>query len=269
MATSLKTFPKNKFNVIIIDDEKPAIEILKNLISNFYTDLEVLYSTTNPVEAVEMINNFDFDILLLDIKMPKLNGFELLHKISDRTFHLVFTTAHDKFALHALRANAIDFLLKPIGIRELDQCIKKIRLIGKLNSLKPSGREFNKLQRLNLLNTLKAESKYQSTITINNGFNYHIINTEDIIRVESSEKGIRLYTKNKLSLYSDQTLKDFEHILNPEHFIRSHISHLINKNYIRSFWLKRTGEAHMLDGATIPISARRKKEFLEKINYER
>src|SRR5471030_515650 len=103
-------------HAVIIDDEIYGVKSLELLIQKFVEDVKVVATTTNPVEGIDIINNYRPDIVFLDISMPVLDGFQLLENLNYKKFCLVFTTAHREYGLKALRKNAIDYLLKPVDI---------------------------------------------------------------------------------------------------------------------------------------------------------
>ena len=135
---------------IIVDDELIGINTLKVLIEKYTNDVNVITTATEPELAIEAINNYKPDILFLDINMPKMNAFELLEKLIFKEFKLVFTTAHKEFALKAIKNKAQDYLLKPIDIDELKNCINTINFDIK---------KTNKTQKNNYPNTIELTVK--------------------------------------------------------------------------------------------------------------
>src|SRR3954466_7376140 len=99
---------------IIIDDEQKGIDTIKILCGKYIPEINIVAESTKPMEAITLIENYKPEIVFLDIQMPGLDGFELLEKLNWQQFNLVFTTAHQEYALKALKNNAIDYLLKPI-----------------------------------------------------------------------------------------------------------------------------------------------------------
>src|ERR1700743_2611341 len=114
------------YRVIIIDDELIGINTLKAFIEKYITGIRIVATSTEPEEGIKLIEDYRPDIVFLDISMPKMNGFELLEKLNYKNFKLVFTTAHEEYALKAIKNKAFDYLLKPIDKDELKQCIANI-----------------------------------------------------------------------------------------------------------------------------------------------
>src|ERR1700758_4857450 len=115
------------YRAIIIDDELIGVNTLKILIEKYTTSIiRVVATSTEPENGIKLIEDYRPDVVFLDISMPKMNGFELLEKLTYKDFKLVFTTAHEEYAIKAIKNRAYDYLLKPIDIDELKQCIERI-----------------------------------------------------------------------------------------------------------------------------------------------
>lgn len=110
---------------IVIDNETWAVKGLVFLLEKYCPNVEVVDVATNALDGVKLINKLRPNIIFLDIEMPKLNGFEVLEKIADRSAHVVFITAHDFYAFQAIKHNPVDYLLKPVGPKELVEVVKK------------------------------------------------------------------------------------------------------------------------------------------------
>src|SRR6218665_2377887 len=128
---------------VIIDDEKKGIDSLSILIQKFAEDVKVVAHTTQAADAIELIESYRPEIVFLDIQMPGMNGFEILEKLKQRNFCLVFTTAHEEYALKALKNNAVDYLLKPIGRDDLKLAMERIR--ERLSGSEPEKADYEKL----------------------------------------------------------------------------------------------------------------------------
>ena len=115
-------------NVIIVDDESRSISFLVKLIKEIDKTIEVVATAMNINDAVSKINKFQPDFILLDIKMPGESGFDLFDKLEEINFYTIFTTAHDEYAISAIKCGALDYLLKPINIEELKQAISRVSI---------------------------------------------------------------------------------------------------------------------------------------------
>lgn len=234
-----------KLTAIIVDDELHGRENLKLIIKNYCPEIEVKGSADDVVSAIALVKNYMPDVVFLDINMPVLDGFDFLKEFEDRKFMVVFVSAHEEFGINAVKVGAEDYLLKPINIKELKLCVKKLLAIkDKKNSTK-SVSENNKL-----------------IISDSRGFN--ILNIEDILRLEADGCYTTIVSKDKNSVIS-RTLKDFEASLPKEYFFRIHKSHLINLKYIKDYSNFSGNFVTMTDGSKVEISRRKTPEFIQRV----
>ena len=118
--------PEIMLQILLVDDEKDALEALEWKLNNYIDNIEVT-TCNSPVEAIDIINETKPDVVFLDIQMPEMDGFTMIEKLENRDFNLIFTTAHDEFALKAIKVSAIDYLLKPVDKDELLASMEKIQ----------------------------------------------------------------------------------------------------------------------------------------------
>jgi len=111
---------------LIVDDELSGRENLKTLIESYCTEIKVIGTASSAIEAKNMIAYLSPDVIFLDINMPVLDGFDFLERVDSSKFMVVFVTAHAEYAIRAIKAKAIDYLLKPINIKELQQAVKRL-----------------------------------------------------------------------------------------------------------------------------------------------
>lgn len=249
--TALKT--------IIVDDEHHCRENLSQLISEYCPELEVISIAKSVPEARQLIEALKPQVVFLDIKMPGQDGFALLEHFSERDFSIVFTTAHDEFALRALKEGAIDFLEKPINIEELEQCSKKL-LQNRAQSHELSADALKELFKLGNMKDLD-----KTTIPTTDGF--IIVNSADIVRLEASESYTRIFLSNEERYMSSKNIKVFERNLNPSIFFRTHKSHIVNMLYhLKGFSRTDGNVALMSSGYRVPISRRKLPIFLQRAN---
>jgi two-component system LytT family response regulator len=189
--------------------------------------------------------------------MPRGNGFDLLESVPERNFEVIFVTAYNQYAIKAFKYSAIDYILKPIDIDEFIKALEKAHQ----NCLK--------LHRINsnydcLLENIKTP--FPSKIALATLDNMEYISVSDIIRIEASGSYSKVFTKDNHSIMVSKSMKDFQDILEPEKFFRSHNSHIINMNHVRKFWFRDGGYLEMADKSNVPISRRKKEEFLSIMN---
>lgn len=235
-----------KITALIVDDELHGRENLKTIIELYCSEVKILGIANSAVEAKKLVTIHNPDVVFLDINMPVLDGFDFLADFDQRNFMVVFVSAHEEFGIKALKAGAVDYLLKPINIKELKQTIKKLISILDKNVKSESIQDNEKL-----------------VLPASHGFNVFIIN--DIIRMEAEGCYTKVITMDKKSIIVSRTLKDFEDTLPKEKFCRIHKSHLINLNHIKDYSKISGNLVTMTDGSKVEISRRKSAEFILKI----
>ncbi|MBL7729845.1 MAG: response regulator transcription factor [Chitinophagaceae bacterium] len=240
--------------ILIVDDEPSARTVLEKLIERHIAGNKEIRSCASPEEALQVINDYNPTLLMLDIEMPHMNGFDLLNKIGHWDFDVIFTTAYDKYAIKAIRFSALDYLLKPIDIIDLQNAINR-HIVRK--EFKPKQQE----QLVgNLISNLKepdADSFKLALSTMEGLFFFH---PKDIIRCEGESNYTRFYFPDRKPLLVSRTMKEFEEILADHNFIRVHKSHIVNKKFIRH--LDREDLLWLTDGSNIAVSRRKKEEVM-------
>lgn len=247
-------------HAVIIDDEKSGIKSLELLLNKFTDDVKIVASTTNPEEGIELINRYRPDIVFLDIYMPQINGFELLDKLTFKGFHLIFTTAHNEHGLQALKANAFDYLLKPIDWQELKIAVDKVREEIKKNFKVPE-----------LMATIKDIFEKQNLkimLPTKTGIEYVL--ADEIIYIEAHSNHCDIQLKNGNCLLVARSLKDYESQLCTENavFFRIHNSFIVNINYVMRYVKEDGGYLTMSNNKHIPVSKNRKERFFKLLNLE-
>jgi two-component system, LytTR family, response regulator len=235
-----------KLTAVIVDDELHGRENLKLIIENYCPDIDIKDCADSVVTATTMVKKYLPDVVFLDINMPVLDGFDFLNEFTDRQFMVVFVSAYEEFGIDAVKVGAVDYLLKPINIKELKLCVKK-------------------------LITLKEKSKDDSSIInreklvipASHGFN--VIPIADIIRLQADGCYTTIITKNKKQHLISRTLKDIEASLPSEIFFRIHKSSLINLSYIKDYSNLSGNFVTMTDGSKIDISRRKAPEFIKRV----
>jgi two-component system LytT family response regulator len=191
--------------------------------------------------------------------MPVMNGFLMLQHLTFKNFELIFTTAYDHYAIKAIRFSALDYLLKPIEIEDLQAAVRRAE--EKRN--KPASSQQLEL----LLENLVSKKNVHRRIAIPTTNGLQFIKVDDIIYLEASVNYTHLYLTGKNKYTVSRTLKDFEDILSEETFLRIHNSFIINKNYVEKYIRGEGGQVVMSNGVVLDVSKRKKAEFLKAIGY--
>lgn len=247
------------YKTIIIDDEQNCIEVLETLIKENFNDLHIDATFNSSKKALEYLKIHQPDLVFLDIQMPFINGIELLEKLENFNFHVVFTTAFDQYAIKAIKLSAIDYLLKPIDEELLKETINKFRkLKGEVNM---------KDQIQNLLfqytqHTSGANGIASSKISVPFQDKIMLYDTHEIVYCQSNDNYTHIKLKSGEKILVSKTLKHFEDILLPFGFIRPHHSYIINRSFIEQYNKKDGGFIILTDGSSIPISRTKRDEIM-------
>ena len=239
---------------LIIDDEKNAIEVLELQLSRFCKNVQVLATAQGGIQGIELIRKHQPDLVFLDIEMPHKNGFDVLNETKDCRYKVIFTTAYDQFAIRAFKFSALDYLLKPIDIRELQEAVEKAAIKDEQGSLD------EKLQVL--ISQLQAPVR-QERIALPVADGMQFFHTDEILRCESESNYTHISLTNGKRITIAKTLKEVEESLRGVDFYRIHQSHLVNMNHISKVVKGEGGYVVMKDGTTITISRNKKEAFLD------
>lgn len=239
---------------IVVDDEFYCRNNLKMILDDFCPEIEVVGMAESAEQARALIRQQQPDLVFLDIKMPKEDGFSLLQSIPERRFSVVFTTAHSEFALNAFKANAVDYIEKPIHIDDLKNAINKVMRFQVPNPK----------QELEKQGHLQIDSDRISLAT-RDGF--MMVKNEEIIHLEASDNYTMIYMTDSRKFLSCKNIKVYEESLNNTVFYRVHKSHIINiAHHLKAFARSQGNIAILTNGKQIPVARRKLTDFLERIN---
>lgn len=239
-----------QLKTIIVEDEQTSREILKNYISKYCPTVEVVGEAQNIDEALILIRNNELDLVFLDVEMPYGSGFDLLEKLGNTNFEVVFVTAYDQYAIDALNKHASYYLLKPISIDEL---IKAVDYVAEIKT-----RE-NDLQDLVLVPKLNPVDQ-KITIPTQDGF--EVLQIQDIIYCKADDNYTELFLSNNKKKLVSKTLKYFEDLLQENGFARIHKSFLVNVACVTSYKKGKGGTVYLSNGKELSVSASKKSVFL-------
>jgi two-component system LytT family response regulator len=243
---------------IIVEDELHSRQFLKNLVTEYCPELNLVALASDVEEGVAAIKEHKPDIVFLDIEMQTGTGFDLLLQFPAPEFDVIFTTAYDHYAIKAIKFSAIDYLLKPIEIEELQQAVKKIT-DKKATS---SGQEALQM----LLKNLQAPQKEDPSITLPTSEGLEFIPLQQIIRIEASGPYSYFFLKNNKKIMVSRNLKEYEMMLSDHGFFRAHNSHIINIREVKRMVKTDGGYAVMSDDSKISISPKKKEDFMQQMS---
>jgi len=230
--------------VIIIDDEPLARSIVVEYLQHI-PDLSVSQVCSNGFEGVKAIQQYKPDLIILDIQMPKINGFEMLELIENPPA-VIFATAFDEYAIKAFEAHAIDYLLKPFNQDRFEKAIKKWR-----EQKNNSGEKQTK----QLLDDVSLTAPQNERIVIKDGSKIKIIPIQDVHYLEAADDFVKVFTKEGYFL-KNKTMSHFEQVLDSTQFVRSHRSYIVNLQQITRIdpYEKDNHVAILRSGAKVPVS---------------
>jgi two-component system LytT family response regulator len=238
-----------KLKAIIIEDEAIGRDILRNYISKYCPNVQLLGEASNIEEGQKLIEENELDLVFLDVEMPYGSGFDLLERIENQTFETIFVTAYDHYAIEGLNNQATYYLLKPISIDEL---IKGVSLVTEIKE-KESELE-------NIVLTPKTTSSL-SKITIPQQDGFEVIAISDILFCKADDNYTEIYFKNTKKLVS-KTLKHFENLLKESSFARVHKSYLVNVNEVVKYKKGKGGSVILSNGKEVLVSSSKKANLL-------
>ena len=241
---------------IIIDDEPYCCETLDMMIARFCPELKVVAVLNSGAEGLEALSQYRPQLVFLDIEMPYMNGFEMLEKLTDLNFKLIFTTSYDQYAIKAIRFSALDYLLKPVDKDELQKAVQKA--MDTAEHPLPQQLEV-------LLHKLNHPKVAVNKIAIPTMEGLQMLLVENIIRCEADRNYTNLFLKNKGKITASRNLKDLEEMLEDYSFVRVHHSHLVNLNEVEKYIKGEGGYLLMSDKSMVDVSRSRKEILLKKL----
>jgi len=253
-----------KLNAIIVDDELHARENLKLLLEEFCPEISVVSQADGIASAKAAINQHQPEVLFLDIRMPSgSEGFDLLAQLEEKNFQVIFVTAFKDYAIKALNASALHYILKPIDIEDLRSAVEKLleykaSFDADLN---------NKLTYQKSLENLKSEIlklTVKRKITLFHSRGFKIVEEEHISYLVADNNCTSLHFNDGSKYLDSKTIKVFEQMLSADRFIRIHKSHIININYLKEYSNK-DGIVILQDGTELSVSRARLSMLMEKV----
>ncbi len=231
---------------LIVDDELSNQENLQQLLKTYADDVEVVAVAGNVDEGKAAIQKHRPELVFLDIQLHGRSGFDLLKEVEEIDFAVIFVTAYDQYGIQAIKFAALDYLLKPIDIDELKAAISKAR---------KAIQQTKKNERLgHLLEYLKDEKQVSPRIALPMFGETRYVNVGDIMHCEADNTYTRFFLKDGEKVLVSRTLKEYADMLASHGFLRTHQTHLVNVEHIKS-WIREDGGSLLLkDNTKIPIS---------------
>lgn len=241
---------------IIVDDEWHNIENLQGILARQHPEIMIVGTAMTVGDTLALLKVKQADLLFLDIQMGRETGFDLLDKIDNRNFEVIFVTAYDKYGIQAIKFSALDYILKPIDETELKTAIvrAKEKMIQKTH--------YSRLDFL--IEHLKGLERAPAKIALPLFQETRYVYINDIVRCEAQNTYVHFYLESGEKILISRPLKEYDELLAPQGFIRCHQTHLINPFYIKSLLKEDGGILLLADGTKVPVS-KSKKEYVKQI----
>jgi two-component system, LytTR family, response regulator len=245
-----------KIKAILIDDELNSLQNLQQKLENFCPDINIIATSQKPEEGLLLLKQLQPDVVFLDIEMPKMSGFRMLEELGEYDFDIIFTTAYNHYSIDAIRISAFDYLVKPVGIEDLQKAVDRLS--------KTRNRQTK--EKIDILKKFLSDNRSQEDkIALSTSEGIEFVPIKNILHIESKSNYSKIFLPDNKTIMVTKILKDFEEMLMPYNFYRVHNSHLINLNYIKKYIRSEGGQVMLQDGTVIDISRRKKEEFLKMI----
>jgi two-component system, LytTR family, response regulator len=241
--------------IVIVDDEPMARNAIISILKIGFPQVEISGQAETVLSAVELIKKVNPDLVFLDIDLPDGTGFDLLALLQPAKFKIIFVTAHQEFAIKAIKFSALDYILKPVSSIELAASMTKVindKAIGDID-----------LKFETLLSNYNSPRKEMRKIVLRTSESIHIVEIEDIIRCESDNNYTTFFLKDNQKILVSKGLKEYDDMLADYGFYRAHQSHLVNINFINRFDKKDGGYLVLADKTHVPVSQRKRQGLLD------
>jgi len=242
---------------IIIDDEPDCVKLLALQLKMYCPQVQVVAACTSSTDGLLQIKELQPDIVFLDIEMPVMNGFQLLEKLEQINFSLVFVTAYDQFAVKAFRFNALDYLLKPIDGKDLTKAVEKALL------QKPDPQQLRYLKQ----QLYNGEKQHPDKIALpyQNGVTFTEI--KNVLYCEADNNYTRFFIAGGQQYLVSKTLGDIEEVLAERNFLRVHRQYLVNLDHIKKYVRGEGNYLIMSNDESIPVARNKKEKLIERFGW--
>lgn len=240
---------------VIIEDEEKCRVVMQNLLQTYCPDVDVIDTADSVSAGVNVLRNNKPDLVFMDIEISDGTGFDILSQVERIEAAVIFTTAYDQFALKAFRCSAIDYLLKPIDIDELQEAVGKVRT---------SRQNISDVSIQNLLSNLRNPQE-PPVLLISTLDTVEFVRVDEIVRCEAQGAYTKIILREGKPVMVSKVIKEYDYLLKDHGFYRVHQSHLINLRDVQKY-IKPDNALLMRDGAYIQLARSRKEDFFSALN---
>ncbi|HEX8529819.1 MAG TPA: LytTR family DNA-binding domain-containing protein [Cytophagales bacterium] len=242
--------------VIIIDDEPDCVRLLAHELATHCPQVQVVGQTSSSEEGLRLIQVLAPDLVFLDIEMPRLNGFQLLEKVGDLSFGLVFVTAYNDFAVKAFRFSALDYLLKPVDSDELREAVGKAERRQRVDT-----------RQLDMLRTQLGSRHLADKIAVPYGQGVMFLPVKEVIYCEADSNYTRVIATGNRNYLLTRTLRDVQEVLEEQGFVRVHRQYLVNRDQIKMLMKGEGTYLVMNNEASIPVARNQKDKLMQQFGW--
>lgn len=240
---------------VIVDDELFARQSVEAIIQDAFPEIEIAGQADSVKSAVLLIKNIKPDLVFLDVDLPDGNGFDVLNQLKPIGFEIIFITAHQEYAMKAIKFSAFDYILKPVSITELTDAVNRV--------IRDKAQKTQQIKLDAFFNNFENIRHEVKKIVLKTSESIHLINVPDIIRCEADNNYTTFYLLSGERIIVSKGLKDYEDLLGNYGFFRVHQSHLINIKYLSRFDKREGGFVVLTDKTHVPVSQRKKQKLME------
>jgi len=237
---------------LIVEDELYIRKGLITMIESLEKDLTILGECESVKDAVAVTNACKPELIFLDINLKDGNAFDFLEQTEELSFKVIFITAYEQYALQAIKNGAVDYILKPVDIEELEAAIDKAMILD-ITTQK---------EQLDIVkNQLIHKQKDRLVLRLQEG--YQVIDFESLMYCQSDKGYTTFYLSDGKSYMASKPIKEFESQLPNQQFIRTHQSYMVHMDYVDKY--DKNGYIFLKSGQKIPVSTRKKEEFVSRL----
>ena len=240
---------------VVIEDDPLQMEMMCDLLETSFPSVNVISKAYNASEGIAQVIEGKPELVFLDIDLPDKSGFQILKELPDHFFDFIFVTAHEKFAVDAYQYDAISFLLKPLSKESMQQALEKLKQKRKS--------QYSLQQVQGIIDNLRNLYDNHQKIAVPALKQINFIKVMEIVRMEADGNYTTIFLTNGTQMVASTQIGEYEKQLSRDKFFRIHDKHMINLRYVKSITRGETGTVVMEDDSKLPVSRRRKEEFLK------
>jgi len=233
---------------LLVEDKAYIRKGLLNLLKTINTKVEVIGECGSVKDAVVVANACKPELIFLDINLTDGNAFEFLEQVEHLDFKVIFITAYEEYALKALKSGAVDYILKPVDVDELEVALEKVKHLPITE------------QKQQIKTAKQAWNNEDSNLILSLHDSFQVIDLNELLFCESDKGYTTFYCNDGKKYVVSKTLKEFEDQLTSTNFVRPHQSYMVNLKFIDKY--EKSGAIHLKNGKKIPVSSRKKETFL-------